>query len=218
MLRLFPKRWLLWLVLSWWVAATAASAAFAQSSNLDVSGDSVLQEVTWAVEPEGAVVVSAQMVLVLSRPMVEALHQGIPVYFVAQASMTRTRWWLWDKKDIDAHRFWRLSYQPLTRVWRVQVSQESSKHTDSSLGLAQYFDSLDQALAVMQRISNWKIGERSQLAAGQLYEAQFSLGVDQERLPRPLQFDAQGRNDWDLLLRTSQSSVFLKNDEGADTQ
>lgn len=213
MLRLYPKRWLLWLVT---VCLVTASVAFAQS-NLDVSGDSVLQDVRWAVEPDGAVVVSAQMVLMLSRPMVDALHQGIPVYFVAQASLTRTRWWLWDTKDIDAHRYWRLSYQPLTRVWRVQSSQESSKQTDSSQGLAQYVDSLDQALAVMQRISNWKIGERSQLAAGQVYEAQFSLGVDQERLPRPLQFDAQGRNDWDLQLRATESSVRLLQDGAAAT-
>lgn len=214
MLRLYPKRWLLLLVSVWMLMATVA---FAQS-NLDVSGDSVLQEVHWAVEPDGAVVVSAQMVLMLSRPMVEALHQGIPVYFVAQASLTRTRWWLWDKKDIDAHRYWRLSYQPLTRVWRLQSSQESSKHTDSSQGLAQYFDSLDQALAVMQRISNWRIGERSELARDQAYEAQFSLGVDQERLPRPLQFDAQGRNDWDLQLRATESAVLLPPAGGAATQ
>lgn len=206
MLRHYPKRLLLWLVFAWSVVALTA---FAQSS-LNVSGDAVLQEVDWAVEPQGAIVVSAQMVLRLPQVMVDALHQGIPVYFVAHASLTRSRWWLWQKTEISARRYWRLSYQPLTRVWRLQYSLESSKHTDSSQGLAQYFDSLDQALAAMQRLSNWPVGDIQQLQANTVYESQFSFGVDQERLPRPLQFDAQGRNDWDLQLRASESPVFLQ--------
>lgn len=206
MLRLNPKRLFLWLVVAWCLAAVTASA----QSSLAVSGDAVLQEVSWSVEPEGAIVVSAQMVLRLPQAMVDALHQGIPVYFVAHASLTRTRWWLWEKTDISAHRYWRLSYQPLTRVWRVQYSQESSRHTDSSQGLAQYFDSLDQSLAVMQRITNWQVGKRKQLQANTEYEAQFSLGVDQDRLPRPLQFDVQGRNDWELQLKASEPRIFLQ--------
>ncbi|THT98271.1 DUF4390 domain-containing protein [Lampropedia puyangensis] len=188
--------------LSLWLMAWAFATQAVAQTNLDVSGDSVLQEVHWSVEPDGQVLVSAQMVLLLPQAMVDALKQGIPVYFVAHAWLTRPKWWLWETTEVEAHRFWRLSYQPLTRVWRLQFSQESSKHTDSSQGLAQYFDSLEQALAVMQRISNWPVGDSAKLQKNTEYEAEFSLGIDKVRLPRPLQFDVQGRNDWDLQLRS----------------
>eukprot|EP01036_Dinobryon_divergens_P050699 gene50699-67871_t len=57
----------------------------------------------------------------LSKAVEEALQRGVPVYFVAQASVQRPRWYWRDERVARATRTWRLSYQPLTSSWRVSV-------------------------------------------------------------------------------------------------
>ena len=51
----------------------------------------------------------------------------------------------------------RLSYQPLTRRWRLVVSP--TPIGNSGLALGQTFDTREEALAAVQRISHWKIAD-----------------------------------------------------------
>ena len=55
----------------------------------------------------------------------------------------------------------RLSYQPLTRRWRLQVSP--TPIGNSGLALGQNFDTREEALAAVQRISRWKIADAAEV-------------------------------------------------------
>jgi hypothetical protein len=82
----------------------------------------------------------------------EALQRGVPVYFVAEASVLRSRWYWRDERVARVQRTWRLAFQPLTGTWRVGLG-----------GLSQTYATLDEALAAVARIAGWKLAELSQL-------------------------------------------------------
>lgn len=196
-----------WLCMAWFclaglglLALLPASLAHAQEQGESRQfGDSLIQDVSLLYAPGDGLYLSASSVLVLPQNVSDALQQGIPMYFVAEARLTRPRWWLLSRQDARAQRFWRLGYQPLTRRWRLQSSAISSEHTDQ-LGLAQTFDSLAAALAAMQRISGWKIADAARLRPAADYTLEFSFGLDRSRIPRPLQISEIGRAFWDLQL------------------
>lgn len=134
----------------------------------------------------------------------DALEQGIPAYFFAQTRVVQPRWWWFDEEAAVQNRFWRLSYQPLTRKWRIQSSTISSEQTDQALGLAQSFDSLQAALVRIEHINNWKIADARDLTPGVDYDVEFTLGLDRSRVPRPLLISEGARSFWDMQLKWRQ--------------
>src|SRR4051812_31647630 len=104
---------------------------------------------------EDGVVLSTTVIFALPPVIEDALAKGIPMYFVAEATLLRDRWYWYDKPVAQTARHMRLSYQPLTRRWRLVMSP--SQISSSGLSLGQTFDSRDEALAAIQRLSHWKI-------------------------------------------------------------
>ncbi len=135
----------------------------------------------------------------------DALRKGIPMYFVTEAEVLRERWYWSDKTVAQAHRYLRLSFQPLTRRWRLNVS--STPFTNAGLGMAlgQSFEDYDEALAAMQRLARWKIAEASDVDDDARYTVQLRFRIDLSQLPRPFQISAVGpRSGWNLLVSRSQ--------------
>ena len=135
----------------------------------------------------------------------DALRKGIPMYFVTEAEVLRERWYWSDKGVAQAHRYLRLSFQPLTRRWRLNVS--STPFTNAGLGMAlgQSFEDYDEALAALQRVARWKIAEASDVDDDARYLVQLRFRIDLSQLPRPFQISAVGpRSGWNLLVSRSQ--------------
>lgn len=191
-------RWVALLAVLWlWCAMALPALVHAQPAT-------AISELRVERTDEG-LFLSAALQLELPALVEDALYQGIPVFFVAEAEVLRERWYWSDKTVAQAHRYLRLSYQPLTRRWRLQVA--SAPFTNAGLGvaLAQHFDDYDEALAAMQRIGRWKIAEPSELDSGVGHVVQLRFRVDMSQLPRPLQIGALGpRSGWNLLVARSQ--------------
>lgn len=127
-------------------------------------------------------------------PSVEdALLKGVPLYFVADASVFRDRWYWRDQRVSQVTRTWRLAYQPLTRSFRVSFG-----------GLTQSFDNVAEALATARRIGRWKLTEPGQLADSEPYYVEFSYKLDTSLLPRPMQIGIDGQPDWTLRIEKTQ--------------
>ena len=122
----------------------------------------------------------------LPRGVEEALHKGVPVYFAAQAEVFRDRWYWRDRRVAQAERIWRLTFQPLTRKYRVSFG-----------GLNQSFDSLADALVAVRRVANWRLAEGAALE-GTGHYVEFSYRLDTSQMPRPLQIGLGGQADWSL--------------------
>lgn len=169
---------------------SGASAAWAQVHSAEVTQLSVERT-------DEGVLLSAAVRFELPQVVEDALAKGIPMFFVAEASIYRDRWYWYDKRVAYAARHMRLSYQPLTRRWRLQVS--SSPIGNSGLVLGQLFDSREEALAAIQRVSRWRIADADAIDPEATHNIDFRFRLDVSQLPRPFQIGAVGQADWIIL-------------------
>ena len=153
---------------------------------------------------EEGVYLSAALHFDLPSLAQDALYKGIPMYFVLEAEVARERWYWYDRTIVQAVRHLRLSYQPLTRRWRLNVSAMPFEKTGLGVVLGQNYDALADALDAMQRIARWKIAEPALAEIGASYNVQLAFRLDMSQLPRPFQISALGRSGWSLALERRQ--------------
>jgi hypothetical protein len=156
---------------------------------------------------EEEVLVSALVAFELPPAVEEALLKGIPMYFVTEADVLRERWYWYDKKLASVQRHMRLAYQPLTRRWRLNVSAGSGREVSVGLALNPSFDTLEEALSAIKRISRWKVADAADLEGGVKYKVNFSFKLDLSQLPRPFQIGTLGQSDWDLAANSSTTLI-----------
>lgn len=125
----------------------------------------------------------------LPRAVEDAMQKGVPLYFVAEATVRRSRWYWTDKVVARQTRNWRLTWQPLTRRYRLNLGS-----------VGQNYDSVDDALAALQRSGRWKLVEPADLADGGRMVLDFAFRLDTSQLPRPLQISFGGEADWTLAI------------------
>lgn len=123
----------------------------------------------------------------LPRAVEDAMQKGVPLYFVAEAELLRARWYWRDKRVVRASRNWRVTWQPLTRRYRVNFGS-----------LSQTYDTLSDALGAVQRATRWKLADPAELEDGARQYVEFSLRLDTSQLPRPLQISFGGQAEWTL--------------------
>ena len=123
----------------------------------------------------------------LTKSVEDALQRGVPVYFVAQAELKRSRWYWRDERVARVTRSWRVAYQPLTSTWRVGLA-----------GLQQTLGSLGEAMNTASRSAGWRLADLSQLDPDSRYTVEFSYRLDTAQLPGPMQFGLVGQSDWAL--------------------
>jgi len=128
----------------------------------------------------------------LPRAVEEALVKGVPLSFEAEVSTFRSRWYWRDLNVATATLSWRVTYQPLTRRYRVQ-----------SGAFSQQFESLHEALGTMQRTEGWRVASRGRLAPGERHYAELVFRLDTSQLPRPFQFGIGGQTQWDLSAQST---------------
>ena len=145
------------------------------------------------VRTEEGVLVSFTASFELPKSVEDALLKGVPLYFRADAAVLQNRWYWRDRRVAQASRGWRLTYQPLTRKFRV-----------SSGGLNQHYDTLDDALASLRRSARWKIAEPGQLDDDVRHHVEFVFRLDTAQLPRPMQIGIGGQPDWALAVERVQ--------------
>ena len=134
---------------------------------------------------DGALVLEFNARLKLSHALEDALRRGVPMYFVAEATLYRNRWFWRDERVARINRTWRLSYQPLTANWRLSLG-----------GLSQSFASMGEAMAPLSRVTGWRVVELDRLDPAEHYYVDFSYQLDNSQLPQPMQIDIG--SDWKL--------------------
>ncbi|HEY1611547.1 MAG TPA: DUF4390 domain-containing protein [Paraburkholderia sp.] len=123
----------------------------------------------------------------LNSSLEDAVNKGIPLYFTTDFELTRPRWYWFDAQPVSVSQSIRLSFQPLTREYRV-----------SSGGLQLGFSSLDEALAVIKHVTSWHVIDRGQVDPGETYTASVRMQLDVALMPKPFQIDAVNNRDWNL--------------------
>lgn len=153
---------------------------------------------------DDGVLLTAQLQWTLPNLVVEALINGIPVHFIAEAKLSRERWYWRNEVLMQMQRYWRLSYQPLTRRWRLYAGSVPFDGKGLGTSLASSFDSLHDALSAMRRIVRWRIGPASSLPETGEAVLDMAFRIDLSQFPRPLQIGVLGRADWNMLVERRQ--------------
>ena len=114
------------------------------------------------------------------------MTRGIPLYFVGEFSLTRSRWYWLDEEIFQGEQTVKLSYNVLTRQYRL-----------SRGALFQNFASFEDALNILARQSSATIPAELMKKDGD-YTAAARLRLDIAQLPLPLQVNALTGKDWAL--------------------
>lgn len=179
---------LMWSLLAFWPAHAQAPQ---------------VQQLTLLRTPE-ALFLSARMELQPATEVEDALYKAVPLYFVWHADIYRSRWYWTDKRVVSATRTLRLAYQPLTRRWRVSLSNDSAAGSGGAglqYALHQNFDTLNEALAGVGRVVRWKLADANRLEPGADHEVEFSFRLDLSLLPRPFQIGMGNQPEWTVESR-----------------
>lgn len=170
----------LWLAIGAFIAAP--SSAFA---------DERIGVMVAALEPAretgDALLLNATFEFELPQALEEAVQKGIALYFNIEFELFRKRWYWFDRKVASSTLTYRLSYSPLTRQYRLARG-----------GLSQSFESLDEALALLKSVRNWKVADKSVLNPRDEYDAQVRMRLDVTQLPKPFQVNAITSREWTL--------------------
>lgn len=169
-----------------------------------VQADAPVADITqFQVErTEDGIVLSAAVHFELPQVIEDALLKGIPMFFVSEAVVYRDRWYWYDREVARATRHMRLSYQPLTRRWRLTVAP--TVIGNSGVALGQSFDTQDEAMAAIQRVSRWKIADAGDVNPDERHNVDFRFRLDVSQLPRPFQIGAVGQADWSISVIRNQ--------------
>ena len=107
------------------------------------------------------------------------------------SSRSSRKRWYWVDEYIAGHVInYRLSYNALTRQYRLSVG-----------GLHRSFASLDEALRVLGRVADLPIVDKAAIKPGETYYAALRLALDQSQLPKPFQVDAIASREWQVDAR-----------------
>ena len=139
---------------------------------------------------EGGFALEANYEISLTPTLEDALVRGLALTFVTEFELVYPRWWtlnLWNREVSDFKARHRLSYNALTRQYRISFGT-----------LHQNFETLAEALAVLGRVRRPNAVPASDVDPGVVYEAALRLRLDTSRLPKPLQVDALASRDWNL--------------------
>lgn len=139
------------------------------------------------VTAEDGYFLEAEFDLALTHTLEDALNKGVPLYFTLDFELIRPRWYWFNEKIANSRQQYRLSFNALTRQYRVGLGT-----------LYQNFGSLGDALAFMSRVRLREVAEPGALGKGASYTAALRLRLDTSQLPRPFQISTVGSRDWSL--------------------
>lgn len=165
----------------------AAALALAAGGPACAAEEIDLKRVSLEAADEGYAL-DADFVLELNTRLDDALHSGVPLWFVVEFQLGRARWYWLDEKVVSKSLPVKLSYHALTRQYRVS----------SSGPLHQSYPTLGEALRALGTIRGWTVLERGQLKPGDTYDAALRMRLDVTQMPKPFQVTAITNRDWNL--------------------
>ena len=136
---------------------------------------------------EDGYLLDANFDLELTPTLQDAVSHGVTLDFVMDFELWRPRAWWFDESLTSLHEHRRLSYVPITRMYRLNIGNTYETFPD-----------LHDALRALTHVHVMPSGERIALHKGMHYEGSVSLRLDTTQLPKPLQIETLSSREWQL--------------------
>lgn len=159
----------------------AVPLAWADASSLNIKTAEL-------VAADEAYVLNADFDLNLSGAVEEAVNKGVPLNFLIEFQITSPRRYWFDDEIVTATNIVTISYHALSRQYLINRDNHQ-----------QSFASLQEAKAEFSHLREWQVVEKNLLKKGENYQAALRVRLDQSKLPKPLQVDALGSEDWNIV-------------------
>lgn len=169
------------LLAAWLVICVAlVAAAGARAEGIEIKRPTV-------TIADDHVLLAAQFDIALTPTLEEVLNKGVSLYFLLEFELIRPRWYWFNDRVLYRQQEYRLSYNALTRQYRLGVGN-----------LHQNFGSLGEALEVMSRVRRRIEVEGAALRRDQSYLAGLRFRLDTSQLPKPFQLNALVAREWNI--------------------
>ena len=153
-------------------------ATTAQAAGIDV------RKAALSVSEEGYLL-EAEFDIQLTPLLDDVLHKGVPLYFTLEFEVMRPRWYWTNEKIVELRHPQRLSFNTLTRQYRVGAG-----------ALYQNFPTPAEALGFMSRVRRREELEAGVLRKGVNHPAALRLRLDAAQLPKLFQIN--NSRDWNI--------------------
>ena len=167
--------------LSWLLALLAfAACGLARADGIEVRNAAL-------VTGEEGYFLEADFDVALNTTLEDALNKGVPLNFVLELEIIRPRWYWLSEKVLNTQQQYRLSYNALTRQYRLGVGS-----------LYQNFGSMSEALDFLSRVRRRQVLEPGMLVKGNTYAVAVRMRLDVSQLPKPFQLNALASREWNF--------------------
>jgi hypothetical protein len=160
--------------------AFLATSANAASSSLNIrSADLVVLEDDY--------VLNADIDVKFTEEVEQAVNKGFELNFLIEFQLMTPRKYWFDDEIITQSQYLTMSYHALSRQYLVVRN-----------GRQQSFANLQQAKEEISNIKTWSVVDKKLLKKGETYIAAIKVRLDQTKLPKPVQVEAIGSDDWNI--------------------
>ncbi len=132
-----------------------------------------------------------------SPEMEKAILKGFTFNFLIEFQLLAPKKYWFDDEIVTTVQQVSISYHALTRQYIVMRNEQQRTYA-----------SLDEAIEDLSIIQDLKVFQRSHLDKGEQYEAVLLMRLDHKKLPKALQVEGIGSDDWEL---TSQRFKWVPN-------
>ena len=152
----------------------------ARADNIEIKSAQVaLREDGYAVD--------ADMEIALTPTLEDILNKGVALNFLLEFELIRPRWYWLNEKVVSQSQQYKLSYNTLTRQYRISLGT-----------IYQNFETLSEALQFISRPRNVPVADKAILQTGTTYSASLRMRLDVSQLPRPFQISVLGSREWNV--------------------
>ena len=168
------------LILYFWIAFALVMSPIVHAEGIKVKAAEIERvDADWLL--------NAVFNIELSPGLEDALQKGLVLTFQTEFELTRGRWYWFDERPSQVMRQTRVSYQPLTKQYRI-----------STEGFSFSVRTMREALQAAGTIGGWRIIERANIDLGKTYIAALRMTLDLSKLPEPFQVNALNNRDWNV--------------------
>jgi Domain of unknown function (DUF4390) len=168
------------LLITFTILLAFTNLAHATNSNIHIKSTELLgNEETYEL--------TADFDINLSPLIEDALNKGVPLTFLVEFQLSSPRKYWFDDEIVTQTQSVTLSYHALSRQYLVNRN-----------GHQQSFASLQQAKEEISSIKGWSVVDKKLLKKGESYIAAIKIRLDQTKLPKPVQVEAIGSEDWSI--------------------